>query len=499
MIKSLAAFIEDNFTKRDTIFLSLVSLLFVLLRLPSLFEPYWYGDEGIYEVIGIALRQGRVLYSQIWDNKPPVLYLIYALFNGDLFYVKLASLIVGFASVVVFFLVAKKLFKNFISIFVSTMIFALGFGLPIIEGNIANAENFIILPIITAFYLLFCVDSKNYFKRTVAAALLLSLAFLTKIVALFDLAAFLTIIFALGIFNKGMFNFKNIILESKKLLNTKSQIFILISFFLVPVFLTVVYFLLVNALPDFFKAAFTENIGYVGYGNYFIFPMGFLILKIVILLATIIGAFKFRSTLTRVGFIIFVWTVVALFSSYFSNRPYTHYMLVLLAPFSLFTGFVFEKKNLLKITLPLLLIIFLIVDYNFSFYKKNLPYYKNFAEYISGGPINKYQNFFDSNTTRDYDVANFVRANLTPAENIFLWGDSAQIYALSGKLPPGRYTVMYHITSFPNAIQETKAAIEKASPRFIIQTKGNEAISNFTNGYQFKYKVDDAVIYEKQF
>ena len=53
-------------------------LLFTLLRIPSLFEPSWYGDEGIYQVIGTGIHQGRLLYSGIWDNKPPFLFFIYS-------------------------------------------------------------------------------------------------------------------------------------------------------------------------------------------------------------------------------------------------------------------------------------------------------------------------------------------------------------------------------------------------------------------------------------
>src|SRR3990167_3716315 len=106
MIAKISGFIEKNFTKTDTIFLSLASVVFVILRFPSIFEPHWYGDEGIYEIIWIAINNGRVLYSEIWDNKPPLLYLIYALFNGDLFYIRFASLISGVFSIIFFFLLA---------------------------------------------------------------------------------------------------------------------------------------------------------------------------------------------------------------------------------------------------------------------------------------------------------------------------------------------------------------------------------------------------------
>src|SRR3989337_2620929 len=126
----------------EKLFLTIIVSLFALLRFPSLFEPYWYGDEGIYQVIGIALRQGRILYSEIWDNKPPILYLIYALFNGEQFYVRLLSLIVGAGTVVILYLLTAKLFKNLFARFASTAFFAVMFALPVLEGNIANAENF---------------------------------------------------------------------------------------------------------------------------------------------------------------------------------------------------------------------------------------------------------------------------------------------------------------------------------------------------------------------
>ena len=48
----------------------------VFLRVPSLFEPYWYGDEGIYLTIGRAMRGGMELYKEVHDNKPPLLYVV---------------------------------------------------------------------------------------------------------------------------------------------------------------------------------------------------------------------------------------------------------------------------------------------------------------------------------------------------------------------------------------------------------------------------------------
>ena len=109
-----------------------ISLLFFILRLPSLIEPNWYGDEGIYQVIGKALSQGRLLYVQIWDNKPPFLYLTYALFHGDQFLVRLFSIIVGLLSTWAFFGLLRLLFKNQKAIMFSTASFAFLFTIPLL-------------------------------------------------------------------------------------------------------------------------------------------------------------------------------------------------------------------------------------------------------------------------------------------------------------------------------------------------------------------------------
>src|SRR3989344_156756 len=168
MIKKFLENLDNIITPRDVLFLGLTLILFYLLRLPSLIEPYWYGDEGIYQVIGMAMNQGRVLYGEIWDNKPPVLYIIYALFNGDLFSVRFLSLIFGGLSVVVFFMLSKKLFKNQL--------------------------------------LIYSTKEKTRLLTTFAAGIMISLAFLTKIVALFDFAALFITVLALRFYDEISFS-----------------------------------------------------------------------------------------------------------------------------------------------------------------------------------------------------------------------------------------------------------------------------------------------------
>ncbi|MBA3723556.1 MAG: phospholipid carrier-dependent glycosyltransferase, partial [Candidatus Levybacteria bacterium] len=207
--------------EKNKTFWSLVSLciLFFLLRLPSIIEPYWYGDEGIYHVLGLALNQGQVLYRDIWDNKPPLLYVIYALANSDQMTVRFISLIIGLLSVLAFFLLAIKLFTSNRITLIITTIYVLLFATPILEGNIANAENFILFPIILAALLIYShvqkspivIPAKAGIQKTdrsriksgmtilFSAGLLLGIAFLFKIVAIFDLVAFALFIVMLAL------------------------------------------------------------------------------------------------------------------------------------------------------------------------------------------------------------------------------------------------------------------------------------------------------------
>ena len=181
---------------RDFWFLLFTSVFFFFLRLPSLFEPYWYGDEGIYQTLGIGINAGKLLYRDVFDNKPPLLYYIYSFFDSDQFLVRIASLLVGILSIFLFFYLAKKILSSKKSVYISTFVFALLFGLPLIEGNIANAENFMLpFNIAAAILVIKAIETKNNLKLLFTAGIIIGISFLVKIVAVFDFAAFLVFLF----------------------------------------------------------------------------------------------------------------------------------------------------------------------------------------------------------------------------------------------------------------------------------------------------------------
>ncbi len=469
-------------------FLILISIVFFLLRLPSLYEPYWYGDEGVYQAVGILINNGERLYSGAWENKPPFLPALYAIFNSDQFLLRGVSLISGLMSVWFFFLTSKALFplSKYAPIF-ATSAFAPIFGTRLIEGNIANAENFMILPITLASYLIISTDSwkklyqsKSYFL----AGMILSIAFLTKIVAIFDFFAF--------------FLFLLVAKEHKFNTKIKERIIPFALGFSVLPLATASYFLTTNNFKGFLDALLIQNVGYVGYGNYFIISQGLLFLKIIFLLLSVGAIYLLRKKLGRSFIFITIWFAFSLFNAFFSQRPYTHYLITLLPSFSLLIGLIVYEKRTRIVTLGIFVISYLIINSVFNLKFEFTKYYSNFISFFTYKiSIQQYQSFFDINTPRDYEIARYIKINTSKDDEIFIWGNNAHIYKLADKTPLLRYTVAYHITNFPGAISEMEKAIRAKNPKLIIVMSDVPEIPLDLTNYSEKMIINDAIIYER--
>ncbi len=484
---------------RDFWFLLITSFFFFLLRLPSLFEPYWYGDEGIYQVLGVAMNQHRLLYRDIWDNKPPLLYFVYSLFGSDQFWVRLFSLIVGLVTIVAFYFLAKKLFEKEKIVWASTALFALLFGLPLLEGNIANAENFMLLPIITAGILVLRSTEikiqRSRYLLLFLSGFLLGIAFLFKIVAVFDFAA-LTVFL---IFADSNFSFRNL-LKRKTLIFEIEKVVSFILGFVLPIILTAAIFLFNGAIYYFIKAVLFSNVGYVGYGNTFIIPQGFLIFKLIILGIFCLFIYVKRRSLSLPSMFIWLWFAFSLFNAFFSQRPYTHYLLTLLPVFCLLIGlFLFDKKRQRFIFLILALTLFILIK-NFWFFARFPFYYTNFISFITNQKsVPSYQAFFDKNTPIDYEIAAYISLHTSSDDSIFIWGNNAQVYKLTSKTPPGKYAVAYHITSYPDGVSNTKAGILMKKPKLIVIMPNVGQIPFSLLNYREKITIDNILIYERIF
>jgi hypothetical protein len=411
--------------------------------------------------------------------------------------IRLLSLIFGLLSVIIFFYLSKRLFINIKTSFIATIIFAILFGLPLIEGNIANAENFMLLLNITAGLLILkSLDTKiqnTKYKILLLAGLILGLSFIIKIVAIFDFAAFAAFLFFANYSKKflDIFKIENLVKEIKSLLP------FIIGFF-IPMAITIIYFFFNHAFKEFLTATFFSNIGYVGYGNKFIIPQGFLILKLILLGSFSLFIFWKRRIYGLSFTFASLWLGFSLFNAYFSGRPYTHYVLVLLPAICLIIGLFLLNKNFSRLAGVLMLSTFIIVLLSFNFYAKTIFYYQNFASFILGKQsVTSYQKFFDGSTPLNYEIANYINFYAKPSDNIFLWGNNAQVYKMVNKLPPGRYTTEYHINGYKDGSSNTKEGLKISKPKFIIVMPNVSKYPFSLAGYNNKINIEGINIYEK--
>lgn len=431
----------------------------LILRIPSFLEPYSYGDEMIYLTLGNAIRKGITIYQYVHDNKPPLLYLTAAL-AGNLFWFKAILAFWMIAAILAFWKLTKILFNgNTRAEVISTIAFSILTTIPLFEGNIVNAELFLIGPIIIAFTILLGNPS---LKKTFLAGILFSIAVLFKFPAFFDVGAI--ILFWIISIRSG-----------KKITEIITQSVVLFFGLALPIALTAAYFWTKGALNDYLVAAFLQNLGYVsswsgGAGGSFLMKHATLLIRGVIVLIGSIILFIFQKRLSKTFIFTCLWLLTSLFAVTLSERPYPHYMIQAVPSISILIGMLLGGKSIeqLLVIFPLAFSIFVPVYYKFYYYP-TFSYYAKFVSFASG-KISKtdFLNTFNGQTDNNYQIASYLMKSTNENEKVFVWGNDAPvIYALSRRLPPIKYVADYHISDFSSTAEVAKD-LTKKQPVFIV-------------------------------
>ncbi|KKS33209.1 MAG: hypothetical protein UU93_C0001G0040 [Candidatus Amesbacteria bacterium GW2011_GWA2_42_12] len=426
-----------------------VCIIVSILRIPSLFEPYWYGDEAIYLTIGQALRKGEWLYRDIFDHKPPIIYWLSAAVDGNLFWFKLLGIVICILTIIGFYQLLKRL--NISKIGVHLLVFGLLITLPTIEGNIVNAELLFLLPVVWAFFLgIKPTNSKN----VLLAGILFGLATLIKVPAIFEAAAlggYWLISRQKGIFKNGVLLALGII---------------------IPIAASFGYFYTQGLAQDYLKYAWTYNLSYTAtWKSNSVFDN--LWVKFIIVLAIFVFSWWKSRKLSEVARLVSVWIPISLFAAMLSNRPYPHYLIQAATGVSLATVLIWKSKRekLWGIFLGLLLMV-TIWHYKFGFYP-TFPYYSNFISFVTKTESkDEYFRRFDTTLIFDYKIAEIIAKDTNKYDRIFVWGDRPTIYALSRRSPIGHYTTKFHIQSL-HTEDETISAIATGRVKYIV-TMGEE-------------------------
>ncbi|PIS21730.1 hypothetical protein COY33_01975 [candidate division WWE3 bacterium CG_4_10_14_0_2_um_filter_42_7] len=458
-------------------------LVTLFLRLPSFFEPYWQYDESITLSVAQGIRRGEVLYKEIADNKPPLLYLTMALFGGTLLGGKIATAIFVILAEIGFFLLAEKLLKDRKKAFIALSIFTILINIPTFEGNLINGEIFFIAPIIWGALLALSASSK---KALLATGFLYGVAILFKAPAITDFGALVVFFWVM-----------------RKKSWIKDFIWLVTGGFLS--FLPfIVHFLLKGAFIDFLNQVFLFNFSYTtAWVPFHTNPRLFLALKLLSLLIFTFVIIRFRKRLSQDGegtiFLLF-WLGFSVNGAMISSRPYAHYLIQIIPPVSIILAFIIDKKWNLARTFSLLTIVFLYISVStqrFDFYP-TVPYYRCFfAGFLTGQSTETFYYDYNPALTKIYKAAEIVENNSSKEDEILVWADLPEIYTLTKRGVFGRYPTLYQIKSWPDGRTSLNTVLKTEKPRLIVVDKSRKLwseIKTLMSKYQRVGKVDNLIV-----
>lgn len=487
--------------------LVVILALVVVLRLPSLYEPAWYGDENIYLAIGQGVSKGLVLYQDITDfpNKPPMIYLMAAVF-GNVFWFRLVLMIWNGVNVAIMYFFLRMLFKGQRWIWNGfTLLFVLLTCLPFWEGNIANAEIFWIMPVTAGFLLLWKLkktsNKMQVIRLATAAGVVLGVAFLFKIPVVMDIGAAILVFF--------VFWHKKLIDVVKKTF-LRREIYLVGLGLVVPVGLAIGFHLLQGVSPvDLINIA-VGSAGYVSVwqeqtGIMAYLGFGSLYSRAVLMVLVVSGIYLVRKRLSKEMIMASVWLVMALFGALISGRPYPHYLLQMVPAMVLVLAILVSKKiTRAGIGVAMVLALIGVGAYiRFDFYRYPVvAYYKNFWESVTG-KIDEYEyyNRFDSRMERNYKVASYLKTRTNESDKIYIWGTEPGIYVLSDRLMVGRLVTSFHVEDL-NEYEALGKEIAKKLPKYIVIMQSEyrdfgQLESLVDASYVLVKEIKEAMIYRK--
>src|SRR4030042_4974852 len=473
-----------------------ILLLIFFFRLPSLFEPFWYGDEGIFAAVARNLNFGGTLYQTAWDNKPPMIYLTYAaifkIFDVSMFVVRLVTVSVVLTTAATIYEIARTIIGKNRALLV-TFIFGLLTSLRLIEGNLALTEIFMILPITLA--MLVVIKRDFDYPSLFGAGILFALASLYKQVGALEAAA-------LGIF---------LFLISKNFVEFFKKGLILSLGFLTPYILSIAYFAPKNLLGDYIFAAYTYYRIYLGESPKYAFFIN--ILKFLPILAAIVyGLYKKRKGKTDISHLILLWTAFSFLGSYFSGRTYGHYLVQAVPAFSLLLTSVTIKPSLKRVQIIFALFFFipiifltklLFTDFLSAGPINQFSYYQNFVEYTNGRKsIDKYNDYFDRNVNSIMALSDFLRIHGGSGKTVYIWGDYPWLYAIADLKNPSRYVTSFHVFGVPDGQEEVVKNLEDNPPKYIIKPQTSigyfeELEKLISQRYTFQITIENSDVYLK--
>lgn len=359
--------------------LFLFILLALLLRLPWLFTTI-ERDEGIFGYTAWRALSGDPLYYTE-DNKPPLLYLLYALpisiFGNSIIPIRIFNNLLFLISIIFFFLLVKKEYGKKLAI-PASIFYIFFMNLPASEGPLAVSESFMIPFFIISIYF-FCLFLKK--QKLLHLGLSIALMCFASLVRHNALGGLLLIYFLL--LKKNKLKYREVFLMG-------------IPFILF--LISIIYFLYINQISDI------SNIILSIYTIRSSIPFEYSLLIILessfLLLFTLVGiTIVIKKKQIKKYLLIILWILFLIPFLFFPGS--FHHILTFIPPLAIFAGLGFnlvlkrKKKRIFVLISILFLILSLFLiskqypDYHFKLGELEIRY-SDLEDYREQIRISKY-------------------------------------------------------------------------------------------------------------
>lgn len=422
-----------------------IVLVSLLWRLPSWFDPPWVNDEGTYFAVAQAMSHGYRLYADIWENKPPGLYLLYSAVYHSLG----ASLVGarGVASLITCVLIVLTYRLTVRPVGVAgarwaALLVGLVCGVPFLEGTTLNAE----LPM--AAFAACAVYLAVERERPTEAGVCMVMALAFKANAGFDGAA-------LGIWF---------------LVHHRCSLPRYLAGAVAGLIIGMLFVWQVGILGPMLHDAFLYDLGYVSHGNGGAIPWLLAVKVLCLMVATV--------ALRRAAFF-HLWAVWAVAGAVFSGRVFGHYALQAVVPLVISSAVLLGRRvgSGTLVVLPATFVSsaalaavvgWALASYGHdSIFARRLQYYANFGRYaLHTESYSEYSSQIDDHVLRNQLISSKIVSE--PSGKLLVWGNAPWVYVLSDRLPATPYTSALRQPEVPGETAALRESVADDRPTVVV-------------------------------
>ena len=471
------------------------------------------GDVGNIGYMGWRMAEGEVLIDLEGPGKPPLYPMLYAifvwLFGPSVLGIKMFGALFALMAVAAIYWLGDKAYGKGVGL-LSALLFGVFSSGPMVEGGTVNLETLLHFPSILAigFFLKASITSrlKWYFLAGICGAM----AALVKQVGGVIFFAFLCSEIHKGWKMKGWF-FRYSILGAGAL---------------VPVIGVILFYSFHGyTLNELYDSMLGSNFRYLqrGYEYTSIFKYFLLSMKLILqensllwLGALFSSAYMgWRIWHGRGGLadrILLWWAFWSFAVLWVSGTLYAHYFLQIIAPFSVLTAYGVRTiwklakplsslprhvaQGALAIVLTIMIVLFVKTDHKYFFsynpVEQTVYQHKGLDGIIDGYGYGMYN-------VVQQEIASNIRDQTDPADTIYVWGVSPQLYYLAQRRAATRYRNNFNVSmnvtgDLSEALRAyaptVMAEIRRSSPVFIVQIFPLEIFRELQSFVQDHYQIE---------